>query len=1193
MTGFRLWQIAGWTMLHYFWIGALLGAAAMVLRRLLQPTSPTVRYTAALGCFFLLCASPIGIAAWATLHVPSQTLPNVALDVAPPSQEFPAVAPENVQSAIAADAPMMHGGGLPPVAEANVHSEPLPQPVAPQEETTWLAAFDPIAARLPWLWLIGSPLTFLLTTAGLLGAERLRRSSRPPADDRTAELCRRLAEAMRISRRVGVAVCDRIAAPILLGVVRPMILLPAAAAGWTPEQLEMVLLHELAHVRRFDNLVNLAQRFLESVLFFHPMVWLVSAWVRREREHCCDALVVSRTGRPHDYAALLVALAETFSTSLSRSRVVSSMAERPLVVRVRQILNKEGSSMRVSSRAISLIFAVTIILAVLCGWYYSCISYAKDDLPKAEDTSRLTLEEILQLLRTNDARFDNLDLKYLKIEKHDIRPSRFNEQRWGEDISQKPKDYWDTRTVKWVRSCSLVVRGKNMILASQFEPELSEKDKYVAPGAFFKEGIIEGIRHQIDNMQLPDDSPAKQSPNYEKQYRVTREPPTWGREMQMAIEFPFGVGFGKRIKSINSVTVRNGKRIIAGDIQIWAEDVSRFEIELDENGLVRKAAILSDVKGHRTQFEVTSSGAIRHGGLLLAKSGTFKRSWQPSPEQMNRGAAPKLQHDFRLEFKSVTQNLSDEQYAKLAEFKIEPLMKIDDEVNGIHGTGAKREDGSVYVKEWGKNTDDSTKKSEVKSEPTAPKANSQSGNSVRETPLESSRNMPTQSKVGKPADAVEGVVVDEAGKPIAGTRVAATAAHDGSQGFPHTHLLGETTSDAEGVFHLQLKNLTPDLLTDQFLRFNIFVIAPGYGVRADYSLGLTGPRRKVTIRLVKEQSPIGGQLLNDKGKPAAGVRVHLRSFQRDFEGGILYPNVDTQAWPESVMTDAQGRFAFRNVGASRDVVSPARMEVEVEIPGDKPKTTYITAADDPKIRVEVLPVVKGTVICQETGKPLANATIFVTDGRQGLIGSVQGVTACVFGTKTDVEGRFSVRHCHLQWTTIHVTPPTGDPHLFLYQHVNVDRGRALLVTNLAVPRGVVLRGTVVEAGSGTPIQGVWVQPENTEKKTSKPSEITLAGRQDTTDEHGCFEIVVVPGAGRLTVTPTVGPAAKHVQHARGEIAWSKIENGIPVMKHSDGDLPVKIVSQQGTEFKEIVIELRKSEAMRDAAGSPNVILKAK
>ena len=71
------------------------------------------------------------------------------------------------------------------------------------------------------------------------------------------------------------------AAPSLLGIVRPLILLPPAAlSGWSVEQLEMVLLHELAHLRRWDNLVNLLQRVLESLLFFHPVVWWLSGWVR-------------------------------------------------------------------------------------------------------------------------------------------------------------------------------------------------------------------------------------------------------------------------------------------------------------------------------------------------------------------------------------------------------------------------------------------------------------------------------------------------------------------------------------------------------------------------------------------------------------------------------------------------------------------------------------------------------------------------------------------------------------------------------------------------------------------------------------------------------------------------------------------------------------------------------------------------
>ncbi len=170
---------------------------------------------------------------------------------------------------------------------------------------------------LPGIWLVGAPLTFAYLAAGLLGAERLRRQSRPACPDDLANLCSRLAVALGVGRRVAVGVCDRVAAPLLLGIVRPLILLPPAVlAGWSLEQVEMALLHELAHVRRWDNLVNLVQRIVESALFFHPAVWIVSGWARHEREHCCDRVVVEYTGRVLDYAMALFALSESTSTPI-------------------------------------------------------------------------------------------------------------------------------------------------------------------------------------------------------------------------------------------------------------------------------------------------------------------------------------------------------------------------------------------------------------------------------------------------------------------------------------------------------------------------------------------------------------------------------------------------------------------------------------------------------------------------------------------------------------------------------------------------------------------------------------------------------------------------------------------------------------------------------------------------------------
>jgi beta-lactamase regulating signal transducer with metallopeptidase domain len=385
MIDLRLWQLAGWTMLHYLWVGAAMGAVALLMRQRLCSASANVRYLAALGSLLLLTVAPAAIALI------------VAGQLGPAESGVPQAADAVGQ----AQAPTGELGrpAMPP-AQATVSAAASPAP-EPQEQ--WLpAALDLLAAWLPWLWLFGAPLSFALTTTGLLGAERLRRESRPLEDAGISDLCRLLAASLRISCRVGVAVCDRIAAPILVGVLRPMILLPAAAlSGWDPQQLEMVLLHELAHVRRCDNLVNLLQRVVESLLFFQPMVWIVSGWVRREREHCCDELVVAHTQRPRAYAELLVALAEKLPPrSLlahtvgwdKRSEVppalvqaLSSMAERPVLARVRQILKKEEQAMQVSRRTVGLVLVGLSVVAVVVGRYHALPSRAEEP---GEKTSR-------------------------------------------------------------------------------------------------------------------------------------------------------------------------------------------------------------------------------------------------------------------------------------------------------------------------------------------------------------------------------------------------------------------------------------------------------------------------------------------------------------------------------------------------------------------------------------------------------------------------------------------------------------------------------------------------------------------------------------------------------------------------------------------------------------------------------------
>jgi beta-lactamase regulating signal transducer with metallopeptidase domain len=116
---------------------------------------------------------------------------------------------------------------------------------------------------------------------------------------------------MRLARRVAVLVSESEIVPCVVGAVWPAILLPASLLTGVPaEHLRALLAHELAHIRRHDYLVNLAQMLVEALLFFNPFVWWISRQIRIEREAGCDALAAAATGEGNAYARALVDYAE-------------------------------------------------------------------------------------------------------------------------------------------------------------------------------------------------------------------------------------------------------------------------------------------------------------------------------------------------------------------------------------------------------------------------------------------------------------------------------------------------------------------------------------------------------------------------------------------------------------------------------------------------------------------------------------------------------------------------------------------------------------------------------------------------------------------------------------------------------------------------------------------------------------------
>jgi beta-lactamase regulating signal transducer with metallopeptidase domain/Leucine-rich repeat (LRR) protein len=310
---------------HFLWQGLVIAAlAAVVVRRLKTANG---RYVGLVAAFGLMAASPIFTLAVVAVRAERPAPPVVpapkivvaepVVDVPPatvPTAENPADV-EPMPRPIAADVP-------PPNVTPPAASEEAVETPAPASESSW-QRFAPLMTDV---YLFGVMSMLLRLAVGLWGGWQLRRRSIPVTDAALLQALQRQAASLGMKFVPMLAYCERVAVPTVIGILKPTILLPLAlTSGLAPEQVEAVLAHELAHLRRYDHLVNLLQRVIESLLFFHPAVWWLSHQIRVEREHCCDDLVVARGAVPLDYAKSLLRVAE-LSRGAKRHRSVSAVS---------------------------------------------------------------------------------------------------------------------------------------------------------------------------------------------------------------------------------------------------------------------------------------------------------------------------------------------------------------------------------------------------------------------------------------------------------------------------------------------------------------------------------------------------------------------------------------------------------------------------------------------------------------------------------------------------------------------------------------------------------------------------------------------------------------------------------------------------------------------------------------------------
>ncbi|MBL8212538.1 MAG: GWxTD domain-containing protein [Bryobacterales bacterium] len=255
-------EAAARSLLHFLWQGTLLAGVAFALRR--NP-DPQRRYIGNCLLLALMAAAPV--------------VTYLGLSSGPRPTAM--------------------------IAAISTGGRALPSPSMPAPPAAW---FGPVLT----VWLIGVVVFAIRAAGGWLWALHQLRRGRQPVPDAIVLSVRRIAQTLAIAVPVRIFQSATVAVPTVLGIFRPMLVLPAAiVTGMPANQLDAILAHELAHIARQDFLINCLQTLVEIALFYHPAVWWLSNTIRHDRELCCDAIAVRLSGDPVTYSHALLALETT------------------------------------------------------------------------------------------------------------------------------------------------------------------------------------------------------------------------------------------------------------------------------------------------------------------------------------------------------------------------------------------------------------------------------------------------------------------------------------------------------------------------------------------------------------------------------------------------------------------------------------------------------------------------------------------------------------------------------------------------------------------------------------------------------------------------------------------------------------------------------------------------------------------
>jgi hypothetical protein len=316
---------------------------------------------------------------------------------------------------------------------------------------------------------------------------------------------------------------------------------------------------------------------------------------------------------------------------------------------------------------------------------------------------------------------------------------------------------------------------------------------------------------------------------------------------------------------------------------------------------------------------------------------------------------------------------------------------------------------------------------------------------------------------------IVGRVLNPLGKPVPNANVMAYARLLYQQG----NVIGQTQSDGSGLFRLDALRSS----SERREAVGAVALAPGYGFGwVEFDPDAHQPTADISLR---PEQVINGRLFDLQGQPAQSVRASVSAIRRvvqrkpdqrreQAEGPIFWRSdaKDLPGWPGSVITDSGGRFTMRGVGrdlrASLTVHDSRFAQQDIQIETDSSsESKQLTAALKPA------QIITGRIAYADTGEPVSDAWVSVAARNAG-----RGGGSASF--KANNEGRFRANPAPGDHFVVYAVPPEGQPYLGLLKEFEWPKGAVEHSVDLALPRGVTIRGKVTEQSSGKAIAGATV-----------------------------------------------------------------------------------------------------------------------